>query len=155
MTTPAMLFGVIVRGVMVALTAFWVASFLIIRIAIFAEAMQEAKSVQADEAWLLQQCQDPDFYSKMRLHTDLCIQVQRNAERSPVIVALKAVANTAHLCGRHSCGEVLVWLGEGGWPTLLWMGLALLIGNLLLSMLQRFLVLKRSPYVYKDPAHSL
>lgn len=156
MTTPAMLFGGIVRCVMVALTVFWTASFLVVRVVVFIEAWREAMAVQKDEAWLLRQCQSPDFFSKMRQHTDVCLMVQRNAERSPALAALNAVANTAHLCGRQSCLEAVVNFSDGGWPVLLWVGLALFLGNMLLCLVQRFLVFNRiSGRVYKDSIHNL
>ena len=32
-----------------------------------------------DEAWLLQNCRDPLFFSKMRAHTTVCSDVEANA----------------------------------------------------------------------------
>lgn len=155
MTTPAMLAGVLLRGAMVMMTVFWVASFLVVRLVVFMEAWHEALAIQSDEAWLLRRCSDAEFYLNMRRHTDLCDQVQRNAARSPFLYALGAVAKTAHVCGRHSCTEIVAWLGEGGWTTLLWMGIAVVLGNMLLSTLQRFCSLKRDPRLFKDVCYAI
>jgi hypothetical protein len=139
-----MLFGVIVRCIMVALTVFWVVSFLVVRFVVFIEAWQRAHAVLMDERWLLKQCEDADFFANMRLHSDLCIQVQRNAEHSPVLVAMNAVANTAHLCGRHSCLDTLVHLSDGvGWPALLWTAAALVVGNMLLCIGQKLIRMQK------------
>lgn len=146
-----MLFGHILRFIMVALTAFWVASFLIIRLVIFIEAYSEAQRLKKDDLWLLNQCMQPEFYSKIRHHTDLCTQVQTNAERSAFLHALNAVANTAHLCGRQSCLQVIEWITNGGWPTLVWIGIALMLGNGVLCVAQRFCSVKRQRLIYKDP----
>lgn len=150
MATPAMLAGQLLRLLMLAMTAFWTSSFLLIRTVVFVEAFNEVIAIQRDEAWLLRKCSDAEFHLNLRRHTDLCDQVHRNAERNPYLYAFGAVAQTAHLCGRHSCAQVLAWLGEGGWATLIWMGLALFIGNMLLCLLQRFCALKRDPRVFKD-----
>jgi hypothetical protein len=108
MGTPAMLFGTIARGFMVGLTAFWVTSFLVIRAVVFMEAWQDAHTARQDDAWLLEQCLDPAFFSRMRMHGDPCARAHRNAERSPLLVALRAVAHTAHLCGHRPCMDILI-----------------------------------------------
>ena len=151
-----MLFGSIARAAIISLSCFWAASFLIVRFVVFVEAFREVQQVQHDEKWLLENCRDPEFYSKMRQHTDLCMMVQRNAERSPALFALNAVANTAHLCGRYSCQDMLVSLGDRGWPLLVWAALAVVLGNALLCLVQRFFMFgKGSVRVYKDPCHCL
>lgn len=120
MSTPAMLFGSIVRFMLVTLTAFWAASFITLRIAVFVDAWQHARRVQQDEAWLREQCADPEFYANMRQHTDLCMEVRQNAERLPLLQALSAVANTAHLCGRHSCADAVLYISQrGGLPVIM------------------------------------
>ena len=152
MGTPAMLFGAIIRSIMVALTVFWGISFLIVRVVVFIEAWRDAQSTRQDESWLLSQCQSPAFFANMRQHTDICLQVQRNAERSPALAALNAVANTAHLCGRQSCLDALVNLVDnGGWPALVWAAVALVMGNMLICLMQRFIrVGRRRCAVYKS-----
>ena len=127
MSTPAMLFGSVAQFMIVTLTAFWTASFLVLRVAVFVDAWQQAVRVQQDEAWLRLQCDDPDFYSNMRQHTDLCMQVRKNAEQIPFLQALSAVANTAHLCGRYSCADAVLYMSNRGGLPVLVAGLAALL----------------------------
>lgn len=148
MSTPAMLMGSVLRVLIISLTAFWVTSFVLVRLLVFVEAWRDAYAIQQDESWLRDQCQIPEFFARMRQHTDVCITVQRNAERGPMLYALNAVADTAHLCGRQSCLDFLLLLlaaGGGGWSALLWVAGALLTGNMLLGFLQRVLAVYSAP----------
>ena len=141
MSTPAMLFGSVVQFLIVTLTAFWTASFLVLRVAVFVDAWQQAVRVQQDEAWLRLQCADPEFYTNMRQHTDLCTEVRRNAEQIPFLQALSAVANTAHLCGRYSCADAVLYLSRGGGlPVLVAALLALVMAPSALWALWRWLM---------------
>lgn len=107
MGTPAMLFGTLARGIMVGLTAFWVTSFIVIRLVVFMEAWQDAQAARQDDAWLREQCLDPTFLSRMRPHGDPCGRAARNAQLSPLLMAMRSVAHTAHLCGHRPCMELL------------------------------------------------
>lgn len=44
-----------------------------------------------DEKWLLQNCRDPVFFSKMRAHTTVCSDVEANARVGAFWVALREV----------------------------------------------------------------
>jgi hypothetical protein len=77
----------------VALTVYAVSSLGLSRCVVFVSAYQEALSTQRRELWLFDQCQNATFYANMRQHTNVCEAVQRNAERSPVLFALDAVAS--------------------------------------------------------------
>jgi len=120
MTTPAMVFSSVLKLMLISLGVFWSVSFLVSRLFIFYEAYTDYLRTLKDEEWLLLQCASPEFYTNMRTHTDLCNNVRRNAERSPLLIALNAVAQTAHLCGRYSCVESMAFLStSAGWPVLL------------------------------------
>jgi hypothetical protein len=150
-TTPAAMFGAILRCVSVALMFFWVASFFIARLMVFVDSFQATHAILRGEEWLLQQCMVPEFFARMRQHSDLCITVQRNADRGPVLSALNAVAGTAHLCGSRSCLETVIDFRSNRWPFLLWIGLALLLGNMLFGLLKRFLKISHATNgVYKE-----
>jgi len=116
MTTPAMVFSSVLKLMVVSLGVFWSVSFFVSRLFVFYEAYTDYVRVLKDEKWLLDQCAFPEFYTNMRTHTDLCNSVRRNAERSPLLIALNAVAQTAHLCGRYTCTESLA---NAGWPVIL------------------------------------
>ena len=110
------------------------------RLFIFYESYTEFLSVLKDEEWLRVQCASPEFYSKMRQHTELCSTVILNAERSPVLIALNAVASTAHLCGRHSCIDSLVFLSQSGWPVIVTAVALMLIAPAILLRITRMLL---------------
>lgn len=118
MATPAMVFACLLKLMAISVGVFWVVSFGVSRLFVFYEAYSAFLRVLKDEEWLRVQCALPEFYSNMRQHTDLCNAVRLNAERSPMLIALNEVANTAHLCGRYSCTEALTMLSGAGWPAI-------------------------------------
>jgi hypothetical protein len=85
------------RALLVAATAYWIASIAISRAVLFVDAWREAERVQRDESWLRSQCSNATFYANMRLHTNVCETVRRNAARSPVFSALEAVAKKGEI----------------------------------------------------------
>lgn len=50
-----------------------------------------------------QRAQEPEFYSNLRQHTDLCTEVAKNARASLLLTALNTVASQTHACGTASC----------------------------------------------------
>jgi hypothetical protein len=124
----------------VALSVFWIISFSIGRIFIFYEAYTSVLRVHKEEGWLRIQCGDPNFYTNMRQHTDLCASVQRNCERIPFLVGLNAVAETAHLCGRYSCADAIIYISNGGWPVLLTVAIVCVFAPMLLMKVGRLVV---------------
>lgn len=103
-----MFFGAYARALLVAFTAFWLTCFLISRGVLFLNAWSLAQRAQQDDTWLLAQCRNPEFFSKLRHHADLCAHAQSSSERDPLVVALAAVANTTHLCGTRPCLDLLM-----------------------------------------------
>ena len=79
------------RAILVVVTVFWIASLAIRRAVVFVHAWRDAERLHQDESWLRAQCGNATFYANMRMHTDVCETVRRNAERSPVVAALEAV----------------------------------------------------------------
>lgn len=45
------------------------------RLCLFHQTYQAMVSKLQSERWLLEQCSDPHFFSKMHQHSDLCFQV--------------------------------------------------------------------------------
>jgi hypothetical protein len=124
MSTPAMAFGVGLRNIVVTLWLIWIATFIISRMCLFHEAYVSESNKRVDERWLLEQCKDPEFYSNIRQHTDLCTEVANNAGSSLLLAALSKVASQTHACGGSSCIElVYLTLSRLGWQ----MGLLLLV----------------------------
>ena len=97
--------------------------------------------MRADSLGVARGGRTQQFYTNMRQHTDLCTEVRRNAEQIPFLQALSAVANTAHLCGRYSCADAVLYLSRGGGlPVLVAALLALVMAPSALWALWRWLM---------------
>ena len=140
MSTPATVAASMLKIMVLCLGVFWIVSFTLGRLFVFYETYTETNRLLHDETWLREQCEDPSFYSNIRQHADLCIVVQRNFERGSVLVALNAVADTAHLCGRYSCADAIIYISNGGWPVLVTVGIACMFMPMIISKAARFLV---------------
>jgi hypothetical protein len=140
MSTPAMMLASMLKLMIICMTTFWIVSFSVGRFFVFYEAYTSALRVVRDEAWIRAQCADPQFYSNLKQHSDLCQSVQINFERSPLLVALNAVSETAHLCGRYSCTDNLMAISRGGWPVILSVGFISLLAPTLLVQVMRLLM---------------
>jgi hypothetical protein len=77
-----MAFGVGLRNVLFSFWLVWLCTFCISRIFLLHEAYISESNKQADERWLLEKCKEPEFYSNIRQHTDLCTEVANNARAS-------------------------------------------------------------------------
>ena len=135
-----MVFACMLKLMVVSVGVFWAVSFGVSRVFVFYEAYSSFLSVLKDEEWLREQCALPEFYSNLRQHTDLCSSVRLNAERSPVLIALNEVANTAHLCGRYSCLEALTMLSAAGWPAIVAVVVTVLVAPSMLGRIVRGVV---------------
>ena len=138
-----MMLASMIKIIIVCLTTFWIVSFSMGRFFVFYEAYTSALRLVRDEAWIRTQCADPQFYSNLKQHSDLCQSVQINFERSPLLVALNAVSETAHLCGRYSCTDNLAAISRGGWPLILSVGFFSLLAPTLLVQVMRLLMSSR------------
>lgn len=59
-----------------------------------------------DDAWLLKRCGEPDFYLKLKQHTDLCESVERNARRNVLLHCVTHALRSTHFCGFDSCANI-------------------------------------------------
>ena len=135
-----MMLGSMLKLMIICLSTFWIVSFAVGRFFVFYEAYTSAQRLIRDEEWIRTQCADAQFYSNLKQHSDICQSVQINFERSPFLIALNAVSETAHLCGRFSCTENLMAISRGGWPVMLSVGFASLIAPTLLVQGMRLLM---------------
>lgn len=89
------------------------------RIYIFYEVYAAETVKKKEDAWLRVQCKDPQFYSNLRQHTDLCSQVEKHAQSSIFLTALNAMVMQNQWCGsKKSCADYLHNLLVQGfaWP---------------------------------------
>lgn len=101
----------------------WTSIFLFTRVYLFYEAYQNESKKKEDERWLRIQCKEPEFYSNLKQHTDLCNQVEINARRSTFLTALHIVLDNTYLCGYESCLSLLAnvtsWMVGAGLPVMI------------------------------------
>lgn len=114
-------------------------ALLVLRVYMFCEAYSSFSLRRTEEAWLRQRCREPDFFSNMRQHTDLCAQVEQGARASILLHALNVVCTTAHLCGQRQCADYLNDLVVRGfaWPLALVLCLFVLMVPSIITSLAR------------------
>lgn len=91
----------------------------------FHQTYQTVSAKLESERWLVQQCDDPHFFSKMHLHSDLCFVVENNARVGALMLTLREL--TQSFLGHGVPGvDTFDWLVS--WPVLLGGGALLLLG---------------------------
>lgn len=115
--TSVIIHGNILRNALLSLWLMWLLTFVITRIYIFHESYVAENGKRADEKWLLEKCTEPEFYSNMRQHTDLCTEVSNNARTNLLLRALYTTMNSStHLCGTISCTSMVYSMcAKFGW----------------------------------------
>lgn len=113
MGTPAMLFGALASSVIAACTAFVVSVIILSRSVVFVDTWLQASLAQHEDAWLLDQCRTPEFFSRMQHHyPTLCSRVEGTPPLTPFQTALNAaIARPSALeraCGDSNCLEALL-----------------------------------------------
>ncbi len=68
------------------LSSMWVLG----RIPIFQKAYADHIQRLEDDMWLQTQCRDPEFFSRMRQHTDVCEHVRASFQQPALLVGLQA-----------------------------------------------------------------
>jgi hypothetical protein len=93
----------------------------------FNELYQSMSAKLESERWLLDQCSDPHFFSKMHLHTDLCFQVENNARVGAFLLALRELTQSFLF---QQLVSTLVTSHQGllSWPVLAVCGFLILFG---------------------------
>lgn len=136
MSTPAMAFGAGLRNILASLWMVWCLTFVISRIFLLHDAYISESNRRADERWLLERCREPEFYSNLRQHTDLCTAVEKNARSSLFLTALNSVASKTHACGTTSCLDLVFTIfSRLGWHAGLLLLAAMLVAPNFLYML--------------------
>jgi hypothetical protein len=72
MSTPVMAFTKCTKWMLLGFWMVWLTTLLVSRVFIFHEAYTAHTAKVFDERWLAHQCKQPEFYSNIRHHTDLC-----------------------------------------------------------------------------------
>jgi hypothetical protein len=111
-----------------------------------------------EEQFLRIKCQDPEFYANLARHSDLCQEVQRNANRSLLLFALKHVTETTYLCGSSPCisylQDAFAWFTSLSLPVMAVMGMAVLFSPVALIQSTRIIANLLGVGTSPLPAHS-
>lgn len=75
---------------LVVFSGFFVTSCVMERGIAAWDAWHEAHRIHRRDAWMREQCQDQSFFANMRVHSDACEVVQRNAMRGALLHAVSA-----------------------------------------------------------------
>jgi hypothetical protein len=59
------------------------------KLCLFHQKYQSVSAKLESERWLLEQCLDPLFFSRMHTHSDLCFQVENNARVGAFMLTLR------------------------------------------------------------------
>jgi hypothetical protein len=139
MGTPATAMAIYLRGAFLVLGSLWFLALAISRGYTFYGALNAELTRKNNNRWLLERCNEPDFYFNIRGHTDLCAEVVSNGKSNVFLSALYTVVTTTHICGASPCVEVVASMVKVlGW-NVVWVGvLALVCGpNIMYSLVRR------------------
>jgi len=90
------------------------------------------------EQWLLQHCEDDDFFHNMQYHTDVCRDVVANSNIWPSLYAINQSASKMKLCGLYDCGALFSIVYNGGIPVMVCIFLLYIVTpSFILPILQR------------------
>lgn len=141
MSTPYIALTKLLRLALVCAMAVWGGAFCIVNIYRFHMAFTMHRSKVKDEEWLLKQCHNPDFFYRLKAHTDICDELHANAARNAVLFALNHVVGNMHMCGGMACTALFTDLIKNlGWQAVALVGVVLLVlGNTLIVLLRHYL----------------
>jgi hypothetical protein len=108
MSTPVQIFLFASKNITLVLICFF--ACLVTINFLFALQTEHAADRQRlmDDQWLLQQCGQPDFYMRLKQHTDLCESVEANARRNILLHSITSALQKTQLCGFASCESIAV-----------------------------------------------
>lgn len=111
-------------------TILWMTTLICDRLYMLHVVYLDESAKLKEEQFLRIKCADPEFYANLARHSDLCQEVQRNANRSLLLYALKQVTATTYLCGSTPClsyvTDALNWFASLSIPVMLFVGVAAL-----------------------------
>ena len=105
--------------VLLSCVSLWVIAVVAIRVHLFHAFYIHHLQTVEDEKWLRVQCDDPVFFSNLKQHVSLCAQVQENAQRNALLVALTQTMENSSLCGVVSCWDLVMGLQHASLNTML------------------------------------
>jgi hypothetical protein len=142
MTTPAHAFLAYSRALVVVFAWALLVGALVSRGYVWYEAYVRLGTERENEAWLRSKCAEPEFYSNMRQHTELCAEVENRARAWILWRSANLMISSTRVCGERSCldyAEDLVVKGLA-WPVVALIGIALVtVPSLVVALARRAL----------------
>ena len=99
------------------------AGTFVTKLHMFQQALTKRRKHYEDNMWLEEQCNQAEFYQKMKHHSTICDDIALARSDSLWLHALRDVVDKSSVCGSQSCEErltvVLAWMfGPGLFITL-------------------------------------
>ena len=95
------------------------------RLCVFHQTYTAISTKLESERWLVNQCQDPHFFSNMHQHSDLCFQVENNARVGAFMLSLRQLTQS---CLSPEILSTLSVSRLASWPFLCCLAALLLLG---------------------------
>lgn len=125
MSTPVVSLVSYSKNIFFMFSCMWIFTLFVSRLYTFHNALQVENTRRINERWLLQKCDEPEFYFHLKEHTDLCAMVVSNSNSNRWLNALYQVATSTHMCGITSCTDMIhQFVQKIGWQMV---GLLLLL----------------------------
>ena len=120
----------------------WLVCFLFSRMHILHVSYNNIMQQRDDESWLLQQCDQHEFYHNMKQHSALCDELKGKSKNVAMFDAMQHVVDNTYLCGYTPCHLMLeavsAWmLGRGFFFSLALAALVLLLPSLFMPIWRR------------------
>jgi len=126
------------------LSVSWISILLVGRIYDFHVAYVSFLEQIKSEKWLLQHCQDDDFFHNLQYHTDVCREAVENSKIWPSLYGINQSASKMNLCGLYKlcglydCGALFSVIYNGGIPVMVCIFLLYIVTpSFILPLLQR------------------
>jgi len=116
----------------------WISILIVGRIYDFHVAYISFIEQIKSEKWLLQHCQDDEFFHNLQYHTDVCREVVENSHIWPSLYGINQSAMKLKLCGFYDCATLLGIIYSGGIPVMVCIFLLYVVTpSFILPILQR------------------
>lgn len=141
MSTPSMALIKLLKVIFLFFALIWVFMIVVSGIYNFHLAYSSHTAKKNDDKWLLTKCSEPDFFIRLKQHTDLCDSITKNAQSNAILFALNQVVSTTHVCGSRSCFEIASDIvNKLGWQAVLLLGIvAVVVAHTTITLLRTYM----------------
>jgi hypothetical protein len=145
----------IIFGAACLLTLVAILSFAATRTHMFHTALTKRQQQSLNNAWLLEQCMTPEFYSNMKHHSSLCDDLVLEQADALWLHALRDVIDETRLCGEQHCIQrvenFLMWMLSRGVFVLCAVAASVFVLLLVVVQFQRYMWCEKYRMLYGTP----